>query len=215
MAPGVHFGSMDMQNQQGHPSEPQGIVLGGLSAALTVPAMPSGVIVFVDGAWDREIAQAVVAHGFAAVLVDLLRPGEEAIEVATLAERLVDALQALRRHERLGFLPVGLFGTELGAAAALVASTSVPTSAVVSRSGRVDRVDGVLPHVQCPTLLLVGATDPELLDTHHRAVRIMGAPVHIQVVTNASAVHEVSTATVAWFRRFLVPADPSATHAVT
>lgn len=201
-----------MQNQQGHPVEAQSIVIAGLTGALTVPAMPCGMVVFADGTWDREIAQAVCAHGFAALMLDLLREGEQATrrDVPLLAERLVGAIEALRHDERLGFLPVGIFGTGLSAAAALVASTRVPVSAVVARAGRVDLCDAVLSSVQCPTLLLVCAADSELMDLYHRAVRVMAAPAHIHVIANAGAVHEIAAAATAWFGRHVgTPPQPA------
>ena len=75
---------------------------------------------------------------------------------------MVDWLQT---DESTAGLDVGLFGASTGAAAALVAAAQRPdtVAAIVSRGGRPDLAGESLARVHQPTLLIVGARDPDVL----------------------------------------------------
>lgn len=230
-----------------YPAEPQPVSIHAgsivLDGDLTVPPDPGGVVVFAHGSGssrqsprNRAVAGELVARGFATLLFDLLTRAEELEErytrhlrfdIPLLADRLVGAIEWLDRHERLDMLPVGVFGASTGAAAALIAATRADIAAVVSRGGRPDLAAGALPRVRCPTLLIVGGNDPQVLELNRLALRQLRAPAQLHIVPGAGhlfeepgALREVTDVAAAWFREHLAterwrqahqadPADPA------
>lgn len=197
-----------------------------LEGDLTLPPSPGGIVVFAHGSGssrasprNRAVASALVGAGFATLLFDLLTSDEERLERVTrhlrfdidlLADRLVHAVDQIHRDPQLGALSVGLFGASTGAAAALVASTKTRVEAVVSRGGRPDLAGSALSHVRCPTLLVVGGADTEVLELNRRAMQQMSAPTALHVIPGATHLFEepgalaaVTTVATEWFHRHL------------
>jgi dienelactone hydrolase len=204
------------------------VVAGGvvLTGDLTVPPHPGGIVVFAHGSGsgrlsprNRAVACSLVEGGFATLLFDLLTRDEEIAErytrhlrfdIRLLAERLVGAIQWVNRQDRLAMLPIGLFGASTGAAAALIAATRATVGAVVSRGGRPDLAGDALPRVRCPTLLIVGGADVEVLELNRRAMQAMSALALLHIVPRAGhlfeepgALREVTAAALEWFREHL------------
>jgi pimeloyl-ACP methyl ester carboxylesterase len=115
-------------------------------------------------------------------------------------------------------LPIGLFGASTGGGAALVAAARKPEliKAVVSRGGRPDLAGDALPHVQCPTLLIVGGNDEPVIGMNEGAMRQIRSPVQLEIVPGAThlfeepgALEQVSRLAVEWFRRHLAGLPPA------
>jgi putative phosphoribosyl transferase len=111
-----------------------------------------------------------------------------------------------------GALGVGLFGASTGAAAALVAAAARPDDvhAVVSRGGRPDLAAPVLPRVRAPTLLIVGGSDPVVLQLNKQALELLQSEKQLVVVPGAThlfeepgALDEVARLAADWFTRHL------------
>lgn len=226
---------------QGHIIEPQTVIVYAGRIALTgdlmVPANPRGIIAFAHGSGsgrlsprNRAVAESLVTCGFATLLFDLLSREEEIAErdtrhhrfnIPLLAERLVGTVAWMARQEALANLPIGLFGASTGAAAALIASTrSAGIGAVVSRGGRPDLAADALPLVRCPTLLIVGGADTQVIELNHQAMRRMRSPTRIHIVPGAGhlfeepgAMQEVTIAAADWFQRHLAPQHRHREHA--
>lgn len=200
-----------------------------LWATVCWPQEAKGVVMFAHGSGssrfsprNRRVAAGLRSAGLATVLLDLLtaREGERdqhtqqwRFDLPLLSERLIGALDWLLREEPGA--SVGLFGASTGAAAALMAAARRPlvVRAVVSRGGRPDLVLQMLPQVRCPTLLIVGEADPDVLILNQRALAAMTAPRDLAVVAGAShlfeepgALEEVTTLAKEWFRHHLLPA---------
>src|SRR5688572_9189964 len=127
---------------------------GRIAADLRVPERAGGLVIFAHGSGssrfssrNRAVAESLEANGFGTLLLDLLTPEEEAIDVHTreyrfdidrLGRRMVLATDWARSRQDLGRLPIGSFGASTGAAAALIGAAERPaaTQAVVSRGGR-------------------------------------------------------------------------------
>src|SRR5688572_20492287 len=127
-----------------------------LQGNLDIPGSPTGIVIFAHGSGssrfsprNRLVASALHGAGLATLLMDLLTPAEEQVDLRTghlrfdigfLADRLVAAVDWICAQPGIGSLGVGLFGASTGAAAALVAAAKhVDTvKAVVSRGGRPD-----------------------------------------------------------------------------
>jgi dienelactone hydrolase len=226
--------------QPGEPTTPMHVLLRAgpvdLEGDLTLPSSPHGIIVFAHGSGssrasprNRAVASALVGAGFATLLFDLLTADEERLErytrhlrfdIRLLSERLGDAVEQVTLDPQLGSLSVGLFGASTGAAAALVAATRTRVDAVVSRGGRPDLAGTALHEVRCPTLLVVGGADTEVLELNRRAMQQMSAPTALHIVPGAThlfeepgALAEVTEVATAWFRRHLPTAVAREQHA--
>ncbi len=179
-----------------------------LEGNLAVPRNALGVVLFAHGSGssrfssrNRFVAAELQAAGLGTLLIDLLTPDEEEVDVHThefrfdiprLAGRLVALIDHLRSDEETRELPVGLFGSSTGAGAALIAAAERPdaVSAVVSRGGRPDLAGEHLTRARAPTLLIVGGRDEVVIDLNRRAQRVLGGPSKLQIVPGASHLFE-------------------------
>ncbi|HEX5596653.1 MAG TPA: dienelactone hydrolase family protein [Micromonosporaceae bacterium] len=199
-----------------------------LTADIVVPVNATGVVLFAHGSGssrrsprNRAVAETLNQHDLATVLVDLLTPDEEQIDVQTaqlrfdidlLARRLAGIVDRLAMGEEIPRLPIGLFGASTGAAAALVAAAARPDAvrAVVSRGGRPDLAGPALADVRAPTLLLVGGLDEEVITLNEQAERELTAPTQLRIISGAThlfeepgALEQVADAAAGWFREHL------------
>ena len=102
-----------------------------------------------------------------------------------------------------------------GAAAALVAAAERPqrVGAVVSRGGRPDLAAAALPRVSAPTLLIVGAADPLVLQLNRDAASQLRCEHRLEVVAGAThlfeepgALDQASELAARWLDSHLQPA---------
>jgi putative phosphoribosyl transferase len=161
------------------------------------------------------------ARSFSTLDLDLLAAAEagaeaSATELSVLAGRLDRVLGQLPPSLRA--LPLGLHGSDIGTAAALMvcAQRRRPVRALVSRSGRPDLAEAVLGDLRVPTLLLAGAADPERVEINRSAFQRLRCDKRIDVVPGATRHFlEAGTLDVAaqlaadWFESHLAPAAPA------
>ena len=180
-----------------------------LDGDLAVPvANTRGVVLFAHGSGssrhsprNRRVAGILQERGWATLLLDLLTPQEEQVDLRTrelrfdivrLAERLTGAADWLGQQSDTAQLPLALFGASTGAAAALITAAERPERVrlVISRGGRPDLAGNALARVQAPTLLIVGERDPQVRHLNEEAAAAMRAPVSIEVVPAATHLFE-------------------------
>ncbi len=172
---------------------------------------------------NRAVAARLRAEGFSTLLLDLLTEAEERVElqggllrfdVDQLADRLVAAVDWVdRRGEQRGNRPaLGYFGASTGAAGALVAAVRQGSriSAVVSRGGRPDLAEALLPLVTAPTLLIVGGRDPVVMQMNEQAYSQLRCERRLDVVAGAThlfeepgALETVADLAAGWFADYL------------
>ena len=194
-----------------------------LPGRLALPAPPVGLVLFAHGSGSsrhspRNVFVASVLHEswIGTLLFDLLSEHEatdrvNVFDVALLAERLVAAIRFVGTLEHTRHLPLGLFGASTGAAAALVAAATEPNvGAIVSRGGRPDLAGRKLRMVRAPTLLVVGATDTDVLALNREALRKLECEKQLAVVPEAGhlfeepgTLAEASRLATEWFTRHL------------
>jgi len=196
---------------------------------LILPENAKAVVLFAHGSGssrysprNKYVAQILNRAGLATVLIDLLTPEEERVDIRTaehrfnidlLGQRLVAATDWSRSDSRLSSLPVGYFGASTGAAAALMAAAKRReyVNAIVSRGGRPDLAQGCLDKVTAPTLLIVGEFDRDVIELNRTAARAMRSPVEIKIVSGAThlfeeegALEEVAALAREWFEDHLI-----------
>jgi acetyl-CoA synthetase len=177
-----------------------------LTGHLCPPTAGHGVVVFVHGSGssarsprNRYVALVLNRAGLGTLLFDLLSPEEEhdranVFDIPLLAQRLRQATAWLRSPDSgiAPSTPLGYFGASTGAAAALLAAAEPDSdvSAVVSRGGRPDLAVSRLPEVRCPTLLIVGGDDEQVLTLNRRARSRLTCPSRLVVVGGATHLFE-------------------------
>lgn len=195
---------------------------------LALPAAPIGVVLFAHGSGSSRhsprnnyVARVLHARGVGTLLLDLLTPEEDRdyrtrFDIALLTQRLCAAARWLGRQQLTRSLPMGYFGASTGAAAALMAAAAQGRDirAVVSRGGRPDLAGPeALARVACPTLLVVGSRDDEVLELNRQAASLMRCPHRLSVVPGATHLFEepgtleaAARQAADWFEKYLQPA---------
>jgi putative phosphoribosyl transferase len=199
-----------------------------LEANLTLPERAYGIVLFAHGSGSSRhsprnlcVARQLNAGNLATLLVDLLTPDEEAIDLQTrhlrfdiglLAERLVGATDWLAEQPETRDLRIGYFGASTGAAAALVAAIRPrAVGAIVSRGGRPDLAGPeALARVRAPTLLIVGGNDGPVIALNQAAYVQLHCEKQLVIVPDATHLFEepgaldvVARLARDWFERHL------------
>jgi putative phosphoribosyl transferase len=199
-----------------------------LDGDLVVPARAQGLVIFAHGSGssrhskrNKSVAESLRARGLATLLMDLLTRQEEALDMNTaelrfdiplLADRVRSAAEGARAAPETSELPIGLFGASTGGGAALMAAAERPdlVGAVVSRGGRPDLAEEMLPKVQAPTLLIVGELDRVVIKLNEQARARMQTMVELVIVQGAThlfeergTMEEVARLAGDWFVRHL------------
>lgn len=178
----IRMGALDMEGNLSLPPAPQGLV-----------------ILAIDGASGRYcprnlfVANVFNERGIATLLVDLLTPQEDAarsprFDLELLQRRLNAVIAWTGTDASVRDLPIGLYGANTVAAAALhlAGSGPRPISAVLSRGGRPDLAGKpALLQVRTPVLLIVGGSDWELMEENRAARELMGAWASMRVLPEA------------------------------
>lgn len=178
-----------------------------IEGMLELPADARGIILFAHGSGSSRhsprnnyVARILHAGGMGTLLMDLLTPEEDMdyrarFDIPLLTRRLLAATHWLETQKLAQHLPVGYFGANTGAAAALQAaavlgnkpSTGNKISAVVSRGGRPDMAGSDdLSRVECPTLLLVGGLDDIVIELNQQAYDHMHCIKQLVIVPGAT-----------------------------
>jgi len=203
-----------------------------LEGNLTLPEGAAGLVLFAHGSGssrhsprNRHVAAILNQSKLATLLVDLLTPEEEAIDLRTahlrfdiglLAERLIGATDWLMEYQDTRNLRIGYFGASTGAAAALVAAAErrYAVGAVVSRGGRPDLAGPALTRVRAPTLLIVGGNDFQVIELNRAAFEQLRCEKRFVIVPGAThlfeepgALDEVAALARDWFQRYLLPEE--------
>jgi dienelactone hydrolase len=203
-----------------------------LEGNLSLPERARRIVLFAHGSGssrhsprNRYVARVLNEAKLATLLVDLLTPDEEAVDLRTahlrfdiglLAGRLVGVTDWLTQYPDTRELRIGYFGASTGAAAALVAAAPRPDAvgAIVSRGGRPDLAGPALARVRAPTLLIVGGNDFEVVELNRRALALLRCEKQLEIVPGAThlfeepgALEEVARLAREWFERYLTPTE--------
>lgn len=202
-----------------------------LEGNLVIPVPTQGIVLFAHGSGssrysprNRYVAEVLNQEGLATLLLDLLTDEEEEIDRQTqqlrfdldlLSSRVLGATEWLSHNPATCDLNMGYFGASTGSAAALIAAAKYPdiVKAIVSRGGRPDLASFALPHVQAPTLLLVGGSDSSILhmnedalaqlhQVRHKRLEIIPGATHL--FEERGALEQVAALAAQWFKHYLL-----------
>lgn len=198
-----------------------------LDGDLVVPGAAPGLVVFCQARGiglatpaDLRMIEAVQRAGFATMVVDLLPgsqtggPHSEQAGLLLLTERLLAVVDWTSLRPEVGGLPLGLFGSGLGAAAALTVAghRARRVRAVVASAGRLDLAVAALSDVVAPVLLVVEAGDTRLLEANRAADRLLQVEHRLELLDGVAVTRHTTgpsppgtESTIDWFRTHLVP----------
>jgi len=204
-----------------------------LQATLFLPEKAWGMIIFAHGMGsnrnsprNRFIAKMLQEARMGSLLMDLLTRDETTVDnlsghyrddVDLLARRVAGTIDWLEHQDETRNLKVGLFGAYTGAAAVLAAATLRPerVGAVVSRGGRPDLTEALLPQVKQPTLLIVGEEDTQIVSLNRQMVEKLGGKRRLEIVAGGPHLFEepgalelVGYLTRRWFEHNLQHEEP-------
>lgn len=195
-----------------------------LSGDLVVPAKVKGLVLFSHGSGSSRlsprnnyVANILQEGGFATLLFDLLTEAEDQLyanrfDIRLLANRLEETTRWILEYPTAKGLPLGYFGASTGAASALKAAADLgdTVKAIVSRGGRPDLAMSVLADVQCPTLLIVGSLDTEVIRLNQQAFEALSGIRQLEIVAGAThlfaepgKLKEVANLAAGWFTTHL------------
>lgn len=195
---------------------------------LVLPASPIGLVVFAHGSGssrhsprNNQVAHVLHERQIGTLLLDLLTPEEDLerhnrFDIPLLTQRLRSVTRWLKQQPATRALPLAYFGASTGAAAALMAAAELGDDirAVVSRGGRPDLAEPLdLARVRCPTLLLVGGLDEDVLMLNRQAASEMRCPHTLSIIPGATHLFDepgtldaVARQAVDWFEQHLLKA---------
>jgi dienelactone hydrolase len=197
-----------------------------LPGTLALPEKVHGLVLFAHGSGssrfssrNRFVAGVLQKAQIGTLLFDLLTAKEDQVyenrfNIALITERLAKATEWLAGQDAARGLALGYFGASTGAAAALRAAALLGRriKAVVSRGGRPDLAMEVLPQVEAPTLLIVGAWDEVVLGLNRQAYERLKATKELKIIPGATHLFEepgtlelAAQAATAWFKKHLSP----------
>src|SRR6516165_2822017 len=167
---------------------------------LNLPEHSTALVVFAHGSGssrhsprNKFVAEVLNEGSIATLLIDLLTPEEEVVDMETrhlrfniqlLASRLSSITNWMRTQSATERLHIGYFGASTGAAAALVAAAKHPEAveAIVSRGGRPDLAGPRLINVHAPTLLIVGGNDPIVIQLNRQAAAELRVDYRLEII---------------------------------
>ena len=199
-----------------------------LKGDLNMGEKSKGIVVFAHGSGssrfsprNRQVAERLNKDGQTTLLMDLLTEKEEKKDILTasyrfdihlLAERVQKTLRWVKSKDEIHNLPIGLFGSSTGGAAAIIAASKSPeiVRAVVSRGGRVDLAENYLQNLKAPTILIVGELDYTVLNLNREAFEAIRVKKRLAVVPGAThlfeepgALEKVADIAAEWFNEHL------------
>ncbi|HEX6035257.1 MAG TPA: hypothetical protein VFY83_12510 [Anaerolineales bacterium] len=178
-----------------------------LEGIVSIPDDARGFVVFIHGSGssrhsprNQYVAQTLQEGGLATLLFDLLTAYEEESELQNrylrfdinlLARRTAGVLEWLDLQPYAYGLKKGLFASNTGAAAALMAAAEIPdqVDAIVLRGGRPDLAGSALQNVEASTLLIVGGNDQDVIDLNEQAIQNMPPEGYKKLVVVPGASH--------------------------
>lgn len=175
-----------------------------LEGILQIPEGAKSLVLFAHGSGSSRlsprntfVAQFLQKGTFATLLIDLLSQEEDSryetrFDITLLTERLIEIVSWLKSQPETRNLSLGLFGASTGAAAALKVASVMgeEIKAVVSRGGRPDLADDVLPSIVSPTLFIVGEQDPDVNLLNENAFKKLRCVRKFEIVPKATHLFE-------------------------
>ncbi|HEX4956815.1 MAG TPA: alpha/beta hydrolase [Lacibacter sp.] len=200
------------------------IAVGKLSVQgyLAIPEQAKAIVVFSHGSGisrlskrNRRVAAYLQDKKLGTLLFDLLTPEEDRFyenrfNIDLLTKRLITVTEWLQDQKATKLFPIGYFGAGTGTAVAIKAALTLPhIYGIVSRGGRPDLVLEDLYRLECPTLLITGSVDADVLQLNLKAFDKLNCEKKLEVINGTNnffeengAIEKVEELAMNWFRKY-------------
>jgi putative phosphoribosyl transferase len=199
-----------------------------LNGTLLVPPDAQMIVIFVqaNGSCCQNPRNHYLAHclhkfGLATLLVDLLTLPEQVMcsraeslhcDLTTFSRRLIEVTEWLRRNPATTHFQIGYFGLHEGSNIACLAAAAQPAvvDAIVAPSADLGVSELALPHIQAPTLLVIGDQDQARMAANYHAIdqlpassRMVLIPRSGELFHDSSTLEFVSRLSSEWFKQHM------------
>lgn len=195
-----------------------------LEGDVHIPKGVKGIVIFVHGSGssrlsprNQYVAKVLQKEGIGTLLIDLLTVDEDSFynnrfDIDLLTKRVITITTWLQKQVEGRTYTFGYFGASTGAAAAINAAVALEEhiKAIVSRGGRPDLATVSLSRVTCPTLLIVGGEDSEVLRLNRHIYEELSCTKKLEIVPHATHLFEepgtlekVAKLATHWFKKYL------------
>jgi putative phosphoribosyl transferase len=197
----VHQGSVNVQIRGAE-----------LNGTLLVPPHAQMIVIFVQASGsccqnprNHYLAHCLHKFGLATLLVDLLTLPEQEVcsraeslhcDFMTFSRRLIEVTDWLRRNPATTHFQIGYFGIHEGSNIACLAAAAHPSivDAIVVPSADLGVSELALPHIQAPTLLIIGDQDHARMAANYHAIDHLPASSRMVLIPRSGALfHDSST----------------------
>ena len=203
-----------------------------LKGNLVIPKNATGIVVFCNGSGstasnsrNKILSELLQKCNIGTLVFDLLTEAEDEVyenkyNIDLLVSRLIETTEWLMQNKSIKDLPIGYFGSNTGAAAAMRAAAYFGKiiKAVVSRGGRPDMVIDTLYQIASPTLLIVGGIDVPIIGVNKMAFDQLQSIKEMKIIPKATQffkepgkLQEAADLAITWFKRYLAPKNIEAT----
>jgi putative phosphoribosyl transferase len=199
-----------------------------LNGKLLAPPEAQMIVIFVQASGsccqnprNHYLAYCLHKFGLATLLVDLLTLPEQVMcsraeslhcDLTTFSRRLIEVTDWLRRNPATTHFQIGYFGIHEGSNIACLAAASQPSivDAIVVPSADLGVSELALPHIQSPTLLIIGEQDDARMAANHHAIEHLPASSRMVVIPrsgelfhDSSTLEFVSRLSSEWFKQHM------------
>ena len=199
-----------------------------LKGTIVIPKNATGIVVFsngnnlsIIGKRNSYTAKLIQKCNLGTIVFDLLTEEEHLdcqnkYNIDLLVSRLIETTEWLIQNNATKNLPIGYFGSNIGAAAAMRAAAyfGKMIKAVVSRGGRPDMVIETLDQITAPTLLIVGEVDVPIISRNKLAFDQLQSVKEMSIIPKATQslkepdkLQEATELAITWFTRHFTPRE--------
>lgn len=199
-----------------------------LRGTLVIPANAVGIVIFSNGSDSNKsnsrnqvLAEFIQKKNIGTLVFNLLTEEEDLIyrnkfNIDLLVSRLIETTEWLLQYKQTKDLPIGYFGANTGAAAAMRAAAYFGKiiKAVVSRGGRPDMVIDTLKQIISPTLLIVAGNDIPIIGINKiafdelQSIKQMNiVPKTTQLFKEPGKLQEAADLAIVWFKRYFITTE--------
>ncbi len=185
-----------------------------LEAELAMPPAAKGLVILVKGqqrghnaARCKYLSDSFVSSSIATLRVSLLteeenvdemksrEDGDGSYNIELLGERLINLIEWLVTEEETMGLRIGIFASDVSAAAAIVAGVRRPKwlSAIVTSAGKLDLAVKYLAELEVPIRLIVGSRDGELIRINQKVLSILNFEKHLDLIPGSIQQEDIGT----------------------